>query len=266
MTGEKRASEPDDGPEPSGAAARPAQERGRRRRAALLAAAVGLLEEGGFTAVTHRAVAGRAGLPLAATTYYFTSRDQLVSEAFALLVARELEEMRLRLEAGTAGRPRDPETLAAALAMAMGPGPGPAAAAGSAPESGTQPASRAGAPLHEETGTKTTGASTETRARGDGEGDRLRQLGLWELYLQAGRDPALQAIARDWTDGCDAMVTQVLDRAGCPSGRVPARMIGMLMAGLWMEYAVEGRPEAAREAHEILVRALRTLSPPGHSG
>nr|WP_181871476.1 TetR family transcriptional regulator [Sphaerisporangium album] len=227
-----------DAPGPSGTTARPPQERGRRRRAALLAAAVGLLEEGGFTAVTHRAVAGRAGLPLAATTYYFTSRDELVSEAFALLVVRELGEMRARLEPGT---PRDPESLAALLATAMGPGAVPGAGRGSPAQAGS---------------------------RGAGEGDRLRQLGLWELYLQAGRDPALQAIARDWTDGCDALVAQVLDHAGYPSGRASARMIGILLAGLWMEYAVEGRPEAAQEAREILLRALRALSPsaPGRAG
>ncbi|WP_405149264.1 TetR family transcriptional regulator [Sphaerisporangium sp. NBC_01403] len=197
-------------------ATRPAQERGRRRRAALLAAATGLLEQGGFTAVTHRAVAARAGLPLAATTYYFTSRDELVAEAFAMLVAGELDGMRARAEAATAaGRPT-PEDLAATLAAAMGPQAGP-------------------------------------------EGDRLRQLGLWELYLQAGRDPALQAIARDWTDGCDTVVAETLRRAGYPSGRHAARTVGVLLAGLWMEYLVEGRPEATHEAHALLARTLRAL-------
>lgn len=72
----------------------PAQARGRRRRATLLSAAVDLLTEGGFAAVTHRAVAQRARLPLAATTYYFTSRDQLLAEAFAQLVETELATTR----------------------------------------------------------------------------------------------------------------------------------------------------------------------------
>ncbi|MFC4587645.1 TetR/AcrR family transcriptional regulator [Sphaerisporangium corydalis] len=196
------------------AATRPAQERGRRRRAALVRAAVGLLEEGGFTAVTHRAVARRAGFPLAATTYYFASRDQLVAESFALLVAGELDGMRARLQAVPDEGLTAPQELARTLTEAMGPG---------------------------------------------GEGDRLRQLGLWELYLQAGRDPALQAIARDWTDGCDALVAGTLARAGRPSGRDAARMVGVLLAGLWMEHLVEARPGAAAETHALLTRALRAL-------
>ncbi|MEV0235980.1 TetR family transcriptional regulator [Nonomuraea sp. NPDC050786] len=72
----------------------PTQARGRRRRATLLTAAVDLLTEGGFAALTHRAVAHRANLPLAATTYYFASRDQLLAEAFAQLVDTELATTR----------------------------------------------------------------------------------------------------------------------------------------------------------------------------
>jgi DNA-binding transcriptional regulator YbjK len=53
--------------------------KGERRRQALLEAAVALLVEGGFEAVRHRAVAERAGLPLASTTYYFDSLDDLVT-------------------------------------------------------------------------------------------------------------------------------------------------------------------------------------------
>jgi DNA-binding transcriptional regulator YbjK len=68
----------------------PSQARGRRRRAELLKAAVALLTDGGFAAVTHRAVAQRADVPLSATTYYFASRDQLLAEAFAQLVESEL--------------------------------------------------------------------------------------------------------------------------------------------------------------------------------
>jgi len=55
--------------------------RGVQRRSALIEAAAGLLLEEGLTAITHRAVATRAGLPLASTTYYFTSADDLRDEA-----------------------------------------------------------------------------------------------------------------------------------------------------------------------------------------
>ncbi|GAC70569.1 putative TetR family transcriptional regulator [Gordonia soli NBRC 108243] len=47
----------------------------------MIEAAGELLLEGGFDAVRHRAVADRAQLPLASTTYYFGSLDDLLAEA-----------------------------------------------------------------------------------------------------------------------------------------------------------------------------------------
>jgi DNA-binding transcriptional regulator YbjK len=55
--------------------------RGTERRQHLTAAAGELVMEQGFGAVSHRAVAQRAGLPLAATTYYFASLEDLLAEA-----------------------------------------------------------------------------------------------------------------------------------------------------------------------------------------
>lgn len=51
--------------------------------------------ESGFAAVSHRSVAGRAKLPLSATTYYFTSLEELVSEAVSALVEGWLAGVRL---------------------------------------------------------------------------------------------------------------------------------------------------------------------------
>ena len=72
--------------------------KGERRRRALVAAAAGLLAEGGFDAVRHRAVAERAGLPLASTTYYFSSIDELVAAAIEYGAAVEIGECRQALE------------------------------------------------------------------------------------------------------------------------------------------------------------------------
>ncbi len=55
--------------------------KGEARRSALLAAVVRVLERGGPAAVTHRAVAAEAGVPLAAATYYFASIDDLLVSA-----------------------------------------------------------------------------------------------------------------------------------------------------------------------------------------
>ncbi|MGB3351312.1 MAG: TetR family transcriptional regulator [Mycobacterium sp.] len=71
--------------------------KGERRRYALVSAAADLLCEGGFDAVRHRAVARRAGLPLASTTYYFSSLEDLIAKAVEHVGTREATELRDRV-------------------------------------------------------------------------------------------------------------------------------------------------------------------------
>jgi DNA-binding transcriptional regulator YbjK len=71
--------------------------KGERRRQALVEAASALLVEGGFDAIRHRAVAERAGLPLASTTYYFDSLDELITAAVEFHGRGELASCRARL-------------------------------------------------------------------------------------------------------------------------------------------------------------------------
>jgi DNA-binding transcriptional regulator YbjK len=182
----------------------PAQARGRQRRATLLTAAVDLLTEGGFAAVTHRAVAQRANLPLAATTYYFASRDQLLAEAFAQLVETELTTTR------------------------------------------TWIADHGLTALTDQVATA----------------DRNRQLGLWELYVHAGRDPVLQQIARRWTDGCIRLIADALH---LPPADTRVRLLYTTISALWLEHLVEQRP--LNEARALLTIAIEiaienTLPPP----
>ncbi|WP_456698480.1 TetR/AcrR family transcriptional regulator [Aeromicrobium sp. P5_D10] len=108
------------------------QERSRVRREALLQAAIELFAEGGSRAITHRAVAARAGLPSATTTYYFESIDELIRASLsAHLVAwtTELEaftqvdfEIDVSLDAavdliGTVFAARGPEVAALELSI-----------------------------------------------------------------------------------------------------------------------------------------------------
>lgn len=92
--------------------------RGEARREAIIRAALAVIGERGPDAVTHRAVAQRAGLPLSATTYWFESKEQLLQEAF-LLAAREevarVEGVVLEL----APRELDARDWAAAVAAAL---------------------------------------------------------------------------------------------------------------------------------------------------
>ncbi len=69
------------------------QARSRARREALLIAAVDLFAEGGSRAVTHRAVAARADLPPATTTYYFATIEDLVRESLAAHIAGWVETL-----------------------------------------------------------------------------------------------------------------------------------------------------------------------------
>ncbi len=79
-----------------------------------MSAAAELLAEGGFDAVGHRAVARRAGLPLASTTYYFSSLDDLIARAVEHIAMIEVAQLRSRVSA-LSRRRRGPETIAEVL-------------------------------------------------------------------------------------------------------------------------------------------------------
>lgn len=79
-----------------------------------MSAAAELLAEGGFEAVRHRAVAQRAGLPLASTTYYFSSLDDLIARAVEHIGMIEVAQLRARVN-GLSRRRRGPETTAEML-------------------------------------------------------------------------------------------------------------------------------------------------------
>lgn len=73
--------------------------RGTHRRAALVAAAAEFVLEHGLGALSHRAVAVRAGLPLASTTYYFTSLDDLRDEALSHVAEQAIDRATAVLDA-----------------------------------------------------------------------------------------------------------------------------------------------------------------------
>ncbi len=79
-----------------------------------MSAAAELLAEGGFEAVRHRAVARRAGLPLASTTYYFSSLDDLIARAVEHIGMIEIAQLRARVNE-LSRRRRGPETTAEVL-------------------------------------------------------------------------------------------------------------------------------------------------------
>jgi DNA-binding transcriptional regulator YbjK len=64
--------------------------KGEARRLALLDAVIRVLEAGGPGAVTHRAVAAEAGVPLAAATYYFSGIDELLVSALTRVTEQQV--------------------------------------------------------------------------------------------------------------------------------------------------------------------------------
>lgn len=92
--------------------------KGAARREHILRATLELIGESGANGVTHRAVAERAGLPVAATTYWFESKEELLQETL-LLAAREEVERLERLVLELAPRQLEVEDWARAVAAAL---------------------------------------------------------------------------------------------------------------------------------------------------
>ena len=81
-------------------------------------AALALIGEKGLDAVTHRAVAERAGVPLSATTYWFASKDAILQDAL-LMAAREEVDRLERVVLELAGEELDVSRWADAVAAEL---------------------------------------------------------------------------------------------------------------------------------------------------
>ena len=102
---------------PDGPIAAGKRPRGPARREALLQAVLRIVGEVGPDAVTHRRVAEVAGLPLASTTYWFTSKEDLLAAALELAADRDVSRLRARA-ADLAGRA---DATDAAVALILDP-------------------------------------------------------------------------------------------------------------------------------------------------
>jgi TetR/AcrR family transcriptional regulator, regulator of biofilm formation and stress response len=92
--------------------------RGEARREAIVRAALELIGERGLDAVTHRAVADRAGVPLSATTYWFASKDAILQEALLVAARQEVERLE-RVVLSLAGTELDVSRWADAVAAEL---------------------------------------------------------------------------------------------------------------------------------------------------
>jgi DNA-binding transcriptional regulator YbjK len=83
----------------------------------LLQAVLRIVGDVGPDAVTHRRVAEVAGLPLASTTYWFASKEELLAAALELAANRDVSRLRARA-ADLAGRA---DATDAAVALILDP-------------------------------------------------------------------------------------------------------------------------------------------------
>lgn len=93
---------------------RPRRREGLRRRQLIIEATLQLIAREGVRAVRHRAVAAEAGVPLAATTYYFRDIGQLLRDSFAFFATQ-------RADAVTAVRADIVERLQVSRSSGEGP-------------------------------------------------------------------------------------------------------------------------------------------------
>jgi DNA-binding transcriptional regulator YbjK len=187
----------------------PQQDRSRRRREALLRAAIELLGEAGARSVTHRAVAERAGVPLASTTYYFRSVNEIVEEALKLHVAERVAELEgltdLALGATGASVTQIAERMAAVLVAAATP----------------------------------------------------TLVAQYQMYLEAGRNPALQPAASGALAAFEGLIARVLAALGAREPQAAAEAFFALFDGFALHRLARPRdPETEAATLFVAMRAL----------
>jgi DNA-binding transcriptional regulator YbjK len=191
--------------------------KGERRRQELVTAAAELLRSGGFEAVRHRAVAEKAGLPLASTTYYFASLDDLVTAAVDRTCRDELAEGRRQLDLLPEERSgAEPSAPAAHVELVLDQLLGP-----------------------------------ESR---DGGLDAV--LLRYERLVGAGRRPYLAPLMRELRGELDDLLAQILARSGHPLEASALRDLVSLVDGAVISALIEADPDPRAAAREVLLRRL----------
>lgn len=196
--------------DPAVSARRP---RGEARRRKILDACVRVIGSGGLAAVTHRAVADAAGVPLGSTTYYFTDRDDLVRQTMEYAVEVEAARMAAVLE-----RVDGPPTLDSSVDL-----------------------------LTEIFLDKSVA-------------DPLYDLALFEMFLEATRNPSAREQTRRWS----ALIARITDQVlPATDPAVPRQTVVLLVAalidGLMLESASNRNlsvPELADHLREVVARFI----------
>lgn len=178
-------------PDVPGRTAPARQPRGRERVRQILDAAVRLIGTGGLSALTHRAVAEAAGVPLGSTTYYFADRDDLIRRTMEHAVEAEAERLTAIVE-----HYDGPLTVDSSVRL-----------------------------LTEMFFDKTVA-------------DPLYDLALFELFLEATRNPAVRDLTVAWSEVIADLTNRVLPPTDPELPRAHAvQIVATLIDGLMLEEA-----------------------------
>jgi len=195
--------------------------KGERRRYALISAAAELLREGGFEAVRHRAVAQRAGLPLASTTYYFSSLDDLIASAVEHIGMLEVAQLRARI-AGLSRRRRSAETTADMLVGLL---------------LGSQDTPENGSPAAEQL------------------------ISRYERYIVCARQPELREVQRRILHQRSDAVTEAVERSGRTARVEMADALVCIVDGAVMAALVDHRKDPRIVARTAVIDVIDLLAP-----
>jgi len=179
-----------------------ARPRGAARREALLDAVLRVVADVGVDAVTHRRVAEVAGLPLASTTYWFESKEHLLTAALERAAERDIERLGAFLR-DAPGRTADPLGLVVRAILD---------------------------PIENSANAPPTGAADHPIPTSRG-----WLFATYALVLEAARRPALRDVTVRWTKAYLVALAPLLAAAGSRDPRSDAELLLAAADGLLVE-------------------------------
>jgi TetR/AcrR family transcriptional regulator, regulator of biofilm formation and stress response len=188
-----------------------------------LDAVLRVVAEVGADAVTHRRVAEVAGLPLASTTYWFESKEHLLTAALERAAERDIERLSAFL-GDTPERASDPLGLVVGAILD---------------------------PVDNSTPTSPSAADNFTPT------SRGYLLATYVLLLEAARRPALRDVTRRWTEAYLEALAPLLAAAGSRDPRSDAKLLlaatdGLVVDQLASDDAAPLAPQLRRLADALV--------------
>jgi AcrR family transcriptional regulator len=240
-----------------------ARPRGAARREALLEAVLRIVAEVGADAVTHRRVAEEAGLPLASTTYWFNSKEHILTAALEMAAERDTARLldyaaEVTRRAGTADATRRTGTADATRRTGTADATRRTGGADATRPAGTAEANRRIGAADVDDALEAAVAALYEPLEDGLQASRGSLMATYALLLEAARRPALREIASRWTEAYLVTLGQLLELGGSRRPREDAELLlaaadGLLIEQLSTGATIDLRPPLRRLA-KLLVQ------------